>query len=135
MTWQPAATIAADIELWATGYLRDALFQRPEHYADAFVGSRVPSHRQPQMVVVRRDGGPTNSLCDIARLNVRCWADDEGDAIDLARLVGALLRLAPTGDPVLRVEQQSGPLPVPDESTQYLRMSVFEIHTRTEELT
>lgn len=135
MTWQPAATIAADAELWAIDYLRGVLMHRPEHYADAFVSNRVPSARRPRMVIVRRDGGPTEALRDIARVNVRCWADDEADAVDGFLLVAALLRAAPNGNPVLRVEQLSGGIPVPDESGAHIRMGVFEIHTRTEELT
>lgn len=135
MTWQPAATVAVDVELWATDYLRGELLQRPEHYADAFVSNRVPNSRRPFMVIVRDDGGPTEALRDISRLNVRCWADEEGDAVDLFRLVAALVRVAPDGSPVLRVAQLSGGLPVPDESGAHIRMGVFEIHTRTEELT
>lgn len=135
MTWQPVAALPTDIELWATDYLRGELLERPEHYADAFVSNRVPTKRRPQMVIVRRDGGFVANLRDTARLNVRCWADDEGDAIDLARLVTALLLRAPNGSPVLRVTQSSAVIPVADESGQALRMCIFEIQTRAEVLT
>lgn len=135
MTWQPARTIAPDILGWAIPYLADELAGRPEHFADALVTRRVPNPRRSRMVVVRRDGGPTEALRDIARLNVRCWADDEDDAEDLFPLVAALLRAGANGNPVLRVVQMSGGIPVPDESGAHIRMGVFEVHTRTEELT
>lgn len=135
MTWQPIPQMAPDVELWATTYLRTELLQRPEHVADAFVSNKVPTTRRDRMVIVRRDGGRTANLRDIARVNVRCWAKTDQDAIDLARLVSALLFDAPGADGVLRVVQQSGPIPVADESGQPMRMSVYEIHSRAEVLT
>jgi hypothetical protein len=125
-----------DVELWATGYLREALTGRPEAYCqDVYVSNTVPSPRSDRMVVVRRDGGPrTSHVRETARLTVRTWATSEQDANDLARMVGALLWAAPNGDPVLRVTQPTGPTPVADDSRQPLRLQSFEVEVRGEDL-
>lgn len=131
MTLQPVGIIFPDVELWATAYLRVALADRLEPFADnVYVSNSVPTTRRDRMVIVRRDGGTATSLRDQARLSVRCWAKTEQDATDLSRLVAALLWAAPTGDPVLMVRQQSGPTPIADESKQPLRYLVFDVHTR-----
>lgn len=136
MTWQPAPILFADAELWATTYLRAALAARDEDYAvGAFVSNEVPNPRRDRMVIVRRDGGNATNFRDRPRLSVRVWAMTEQDATDLARLVAALLWAAPDGDPVLKVEQQSGPTPIADTSGQPLRYQLFDIHTRGEALT
>jgi hypothetical protein len=83
------------------------------------------------MVVVRRDGGPRLDVTrDQARLTVRVWGSTEQEATDLARLVAALLWAAPTGEPVIRVTQPTGPSPVADDSRQPLRLQTFELIVR-----
>jgi hypothetical protein len=121
-----------DVEMWACQYLRDALASRSEPYAaGVYVGNTVPSPRTGRMVVARRDGGTRLDYHrDQARLTVRVWAGSEQEATDLARLVAALLWAAPTGDPVIRVEQPTGPTPVPDDSRQPLRLQSFDVTTR-----
>lgn len=129
--WQPTAILFPDVELWATDFLRAALSERNEGYAwGVYVSNTVPKDRRDRMVIVRRDGGLSDGLRDNARLSVRIWAKKEQDATDLARLVQALLWAAPDGNPVLSVNQQSGPTPVADESKQPLRFLVFEVATR-----
>jgi hypothetical protein len=125
-----------DVELWATTYLRAALSVRPEPYtANVYVNNVVPAQRHDRMCIVRRDGGPRlDAVREAARLNVRVWAQTEQDATDLARIVSALLWAAPDGDPVLRVEQPTGPTPVADESQQPLRLLAFEVVVRGTQL-
>jgi hypothetical protein len=120
-----------DVELWACQYLQAALADRPESFAaDVYVGNVVPATRDPRMVVVRRDGGPVNRHWDHARLTVRVWGSSEQEATDLARLTAALLWAAPTGDPVIRVDQPTGSTPVADDSRQPLRLLTFEVTVR-----
>jgi hypothetical protein len=131
MTWQPAAMLAADIELLLTGYIRTSLASRPESYASGVsVSNVVPPTMPNRFVQVRRDGGQVRNLRDTARVAIRCWAATEKDATDLARLVNALLFAAPKSQPVLSVVHQSGPLPIADGSTKPQRYSLFEIATR-----
>lgn len=132
---QPVAVLLPDVELWATTYLRAAITARSETYTDdVFVSNRVPTERRDRMVIVRRDGGRAFDIFDDARLSVRVWATTEQDATDLSRMVTALLWAAPDGAPVVSVTQESGPSPVPDDSGQHLRYSVYTIRTRGEAL-
>jgi hypothetical protein len=119
-----------DVELWATGYLRSALAARSEPYAaSVLVGVVVPDVRRDRMVMVRRDGGPRlDQIRESARLTVRVWGRTEQEASDLARIVSALLWASPDGDPVLRVSQNSGPSPIPDEQPQ--RLMSFDVVVR-----
>lgn len=133
--FQPAPILFPDVELWATGYLRTALAAREETYAaGVYVANTVPNPRRNRMVILRRDGGRAFDVFDDARVSVRVWAATEQDATDLSRLVAALLWAAPDGSPVVRVTQESGNSPVPDESGAHLRYSVFTIRTRGDQL-
>jgi hypothetical protein len=134
---QVPAVIFPDVELWACGYLQAELASRPEPYcADVFVGNVMPNTRTDRMVLVRRDGGPRTSITrDMARLTVRVWAMSEQEVNDLARMVAALLWAAPDGDPVIRVDQPTGPTPVPDDSRQPLRLQSFDVEVRGADLT
>jgi hypothetical protein len=137
MPGQLPAVIFPDVEMWACGYLRTELAARPEPYcADVFVSNTMPNTRSDRMVLVRRDGGPRTSLVrETARMTVRTWATSEQDANDLARMVAALLWAAPDGDPVIRVDQPTGPSPVADDSRQPLRLQTFEVEVRGVDLT
>jgi hypothetical protein len=137
MPGQLPAVIFPDVEMWACGYLRTELDARPEPYcADVFVGNTMPNTRSDRMVLVRRDGGPRTSMVrETARMTVRTWATSEQDANDLARMVAALLWAAPDGDPVIRVDQPTGPSPVADDSRQPLRLQTFEVEVRGVDLT
>ena len=130
------AVIFPDTELWACQYLKPELDARPEAYTEAvYVGNVVPETRTDRMVIVRRDGGPRQSMVwETARLTVRVWGSSEQEATDLARMVGALLWAAPTGEPIIRVTQPTGPTPVPDESRQPLRLQTFELLVRGTDL-
>lgn len=105
-----------DIELWATTWLRAALLERAEPYAqNVLVGVVLPTTRRDRMVMVRRDGGARLDVArDAPRMGVNVWGRTEQEASDLARLVAALLWSAPDGDPVCKATQMSGPSPVTD---------------------
>lgn len=83
------------------------------------------------MVIVRRDGGARlDPVREAARLGVRVWGSTEKEASDLAALVRALMWAAPDGQPVVRVDELSGPVPVADESAQPLRYMTFSVVQR-----
>lgn len=123
-----------DVELWATGWLRNALATRAEPYAqDVLVGVVLPTTRRDRMVMFRRDGGPRlDATREAPRLGVNVWGGSEQEASDLARLVAALLWAAPDGNPVCKATQLAGPSPVADEQPR--RYMTFELVTRGTEL-
>lgn len=133
MPWQPAAVVYPDIELLLTQRLRVALADRAEPYAaGVYVSNSIPNPRRDRMVVVRRDGGTQAEMRDRPRVSLRVWATTKEDAADLARLVVALCRWLPDGDPIVAVPDVgiSGPYAIPDESGQPLQYAVIEVHTR-----
>lgn len=132
MPGQWPVVVFPDVELWACQYLRTELDARPEAETEnVWVGNVLPDQRTDRMVAVRRDGGPRQGPTrDVARLTVRCWGSSEQEVTDLSRLVAALLWAAPDGDPVIRVEQSTGPTPIADDSRQPLRLQTFELTVR-----
>lgn len=121
------AVIFPDVEMWASGYLRAALA------AHGYPGTFVSNRRETQDVAVwvRRDGGPElDQLREAARLSVNVFAKSEQAATDLARTVTALLRSAADGNPVLKVEQLTGPSAVADDSRLSRRFMSFELTVR-----
>lgn len=133
MTWQPSAIIFPDIELVLTGRYRAALSTRAESFAsNVYVSNKVPSTRRDRMVILRRDGGTQAEMRDRPRVTLQVWAMTEKDADDLARLVMALAPSFADGSPIISVplNGRSGPYPVADESSQYLRAMSIEFHTR-----
>lgn len=126
-----------DAELWATQWLRNALSDRAESYAqNVYVSNAVPSTRRDRMVTFRRDGGPRLDVVrEVARLGVNVWGRTEQEATDLARLVRALMWSAPNdGPPVYRVADLSGPSPIADESGQPRRFFTLELTMRGAEI-
>lgn len=119
-----------DVELWATGYMRDALAARTEPYAqDVYVGNSTPKPRRDRMVTFRRDGGPRLDITrEAARLSVNVWGRTEQEVSDLSRLVAALIWAAPDGQPVCKVTTLAGPTPVVDVQPQ--RYMTFELIIR-----
>lgn len=86
---------------------------------DVPVVSKIPADRPGAFVRVRRTGGPLrNIVTDEPTITVDCWADDEGDAHDLAQLVRAHLHALPgqmlDDVPVYRVTEFAGPADLPD---------------------
>lgn len=122
-----------DVEAWAVGFLASSLADRPEPYASSVhVATQVPNPRLPRMVIVRRDGGPRQSLVtERARLGVRVWGESDEVASDLTQLVRALLASSPGIGPVRRVDEISGPSYITEESGQPFRYLVLELTTRS----
>lgn len=129
MTAQLPAIIFDDAELWACNYLRPALAARPEAYTDnVFVSNSIPvdpatgePKRRDRMVIVRRDGGLRSGVVlDNPRLGIQCWAMNKQDAVDLARMVLALLVAAPGDGSVKALTNFSGPTRISDPSRQPL---------------
>lgn len=87
------------------------------------VSSRVPDPRPAQFVQVRRVGGtPQPPVQDRARLDVRCWAPEEPDAMDLALTVrAAVWALSGTtllgGVPVYSIDELLSPRQDDDDLT------------------
>lgn len=112
----------ADVELAVTGALRTALVARSESYTDnVYVDIDSPTSgstqaNRPRVVTVRRDGGPRLDVArEQARVAVNVWATTEQDCNDLARMVAALMWAMPDGNPIVRVDQTSGPTTIPDD--------------------
>ena len=126
------AVVFPDIEAWLISYLRDLLSGRSEPYAaDVFVGHTVPDTRAERMVIVRRDGGPRETVVtERARVGVQVWAGTEPDAADLAAMVRALVGASAGEGPVKRVPALTGPAAVADESDQPLRYLTAELTVR-----
>lgn len=126
-----APIIFPDVELVLTGYLRGAL--AANGYPGIFVSNRRES--QETAVWVRRDGGPTLDVVrEAARVGINVYASKEQAATDLARTVSALMRAAADGDPIVRVEQSSGPSPIADETNIPRHYQTFEVWVRGTEL-
>ena len=136
MTWQPPQIVFPDTELVLCALLRDALATRAEPYAtEVYVGTTVPNPRRARMVTIRRDGGPrVDGVLEAAQVGVNVWAEDELAVNGLAQLVRALLWALPTGAPLCRVDDISGPVAIADDSDQPLRYLTFEITVRGEPL-
>lgn len=135
MTFTPV--LFDDIELVTTGALRTALAARSEPYTDdvyvSISSPPDPADGEPEtparMVTIRRDGGPRIDVArEQARIAVNVYADDEQECNDLARMVAALMWAMPDGDPILRVDQTTGPTVIPDDRPH--RYLTFDVLTR-----
>lgn len=132
-----------DAVLWACTALRSALAGRSESYAsNVYVGDKLPTDgsnrpiRKDRMVIVRRDGGPRlDTVREAARLGINVWATSDRDVNDLTRLVRALLWASPNGSPVVRVDDGSGPVTIPDESKQPCRYFSVDLIVRGSQIT
>ena len=96
----------------------------------------VPKDRPARFVRTIRTGGfMANSVTDVARLTVECWAEKKVDAQDDAQQVrAALLALRGTtlsGVKVHRVEEIAAPADSPDpDSTTPRYVLTHEVHLR-----
>lgn len=124
MPWQPTGILFPDAELSICAALR------PHLDGQVFVGNAVPNPRRERMVVVNRDGGSNDGVTDQPRIRIRCWAPTKQAATDLARLVVALMPTLVGSGGIVRVDHQSGPYEVPDESGAHQRLALFEIRTQ-----
>lgn len=134
--WQPTPALPIDADLWWIVYLRGALSDRSESYAqNVHVGRKVPNPRVDRMLIVRRDGGNVTGTFDRPRITLDCWAKTDQDVANLARLVTALAFDAPGADSCVRVEHLSGPNDVTEASGQPRRSVLIEATHRAANLT
>lgn len=114
-----------DSAAWATAYLRAAINDRPEPYADSVtVRTQKPTATDTdpppasgRVVTIRDDGGPRGlDVTKTITLGVNVWADNEGECADLALLSAVLLEAAPGDGPVVAHVATSGPFPLADRS-------------------
>lgn len=128
MPWQPNPVEFPDAELVVTANLRPLLD------ADVFVGRAIPAQRRDRMVIVNRDGGFADGVTDRPRIRLRIWDVSDQAANNLARRVCALMQRLVGAGGVTRVDQQSGPYEVPDESGGHQRYALFELRTEGTQL-
>lgn len=100
-----AALPAYGYALWADGNHDDSA---------VFVSNRRGEHKRA--IWVRSDGGSQlDQVRQQARMSLNVFdADEDADAIDLARIASAILRGAADGDPILRTRNFTVPISVPD---------------------
>lgn len=144
MAGQLPAVIFDDIELWACGYVRPLLVARSEPYTDnVFVSNEIPKNattakpeRRDRMVIFRRDGGTRlGRVFDQPRLSADIWATTKADAIDLARMVSALLDASPGDANVKSCVTSSGPTRIQDPSEQPRVYLTFNLTAKGTDLT
>ena len=95
-------------------YLRDALAARGDVLD---VVTRVPNPRPDRFIRIERVGGSRlDRVTDRPRLDIHCWAPDEGAAVDLVTVVRALVFAIPGwhGAVAYDVAEVGGPNTAPD---------------------
>lgn len=121
------------------GKLKTILDARHEDFAsNVSVSNEVIPGRARMVTIVPGPGlGSLDTLDDTTqRINV--YADDEGDCEDLAVLIRAIYESpAPfglvDGDPITRARVTAGPVPVPNDTTQFQQYMVANITRRGRE--
>lgn len=93
-----------DVEAALVGYLTAELARRGQ---PATVATHVPDPRPDRLVKVTRTGGPQRDhITDLPQVTFECWATDEIEASELARLARALVWLTTT----TAVDTPDGPM-------------------------
>lgn len=130
---------APNVVLWATGWLRAQLADRPELVCRGVEVDRrepdVGSADFPQKLVVIGDSGSTDGdlwLSDMSlRVSVLAGSpENPSDCIDLARIVHAVMRScarAGSESPVAAVTASRGPMEVPEDHPRARRLSTFDL--------
>lgn len=134
------AIIYDDIVAVAVAKLQSLLDGRAESYTSGVVVSNRVVQSVARMVTVAYAGGPgeLNTL-DTTFLAANVYDSDEGDCIDLARLVRALItgRGAGTlcdGDPITYTDTNAGPTPIENGTDQFQVRLLFEVQHRGADL-
>ena len=84
----------------------------------------VPNPRPARFVVIRRVGGPRDSLVtDAASLTVEGWAEDHREAEDLTNAARAVIHAMPgrNGNAVTRTDELAGTALLPDPESRWPR--------------
>lgn len=103
--------------------VKSALGARPESYASGVVVQpKLPpeAYRAQRMVTVRNDGGPTEGVLRRHRYGFNVWAESPVNAEKLANLCMAVLPALADGDPLVAVQEFTGPFEVVDDLTDIL---------------
>jgi hypothetical protein len=110
-----------DAELITVNYLRAAFATRSETYAAGVrVGTVTTNPLVPPLIVIRRSGGIAEFPRDRPRVDATVWHTSDSAAQNLAQLTRGLLhamRGVVGGTTVYRVEDFTGPIPIPDPDT------------------
>lgn len=101
------------------------------------VGSRTPRPVPPRLVTVRRVGGRTATVRDIARVDVVCWGLDDVDAMAVASTVREAIWALAGGDlagvPVYRVSELLSPRHDDDPETGAARVwATYDLDVRAD---
>ena len=124
-----------DVEALVVEGLSDALTARGRN---AYVSTRTPNPRQPDMVRVSRTGGARRDLVtDQPMVTVECWGEDGPAASELARLCRALVwswgGSMVAGEWVRAVREVGGVVSFPDPDTALPRYQfTVQLDTRGE---
>lgn len=113
---QPS-TLYPDAVLLVINYLRAVAGTGNHPLLDGVIfASRVPEVRPAKFVTVRRNGGVSDEAptLDAPRMDIQVWANDEGEAQDIAALCSAIIFTMPTRSPVTKVEGFLGLTEIPD---------------------
>jgi len=106
--------------------------------APVHVGSRVPKPRPDRFIQVRRVGGRSETVRDIARLDIFCWdPTDPGAmalALDVRTRIWALAGSALLGPAVYRVAEFLAPRHSDDDKTGTPRVwATYELAVRADD--
>lgn len=121
-----------DVVLLLRDYLQPILDPVP-------VSSRVPKPRPTQFVQIRREGGHTETIRDVARIDIITWAPTDPEAmriaLDARAAIWALAGRDHLGVMCYRVEEFLAPRQDDDEKTGTPRVWFTpELHLRADEV-
>lgn len=84
--------------------------------------SKIPDPRPAKFVLVKRTGGPRDSIVtETAQVTIEAWADSSVDAEDLALTCRAHLQALAGFGSFYRVDEFSGPADLPDPQSHQSR--------------
>lgn len=121
------------------GKLKAILDARHEDFAsNVSVSNEVIPGQARMVTIVAGPGIGSLDTLDDATQRINVYADDEGDCEDLAALIRAIFE-APApfglidGDPITSCRVSAGPVPVPNDTTQFQQYMVANITRRGRE--
>lgn len=131
-----SAILYTDIIAVSATKLQAILDARGELYIEGAVVSNKVIKGVARMITIEFAGGPgeTDTL-DTTFQAVNVYAPDEGDCVDIARLVRALYtgRGAGTmcdGNPITFTDTNAGPTPIENGTDQHQMRMLFEVQHR-----
>ncbi|MDN4616410.1 hypothetical protein P5G50_18335 [Leifsonia sp. F6_8S_P_1B] len=119
--------------------VKTILSERPEPFTTgAAVSNQVIAGKRRMVTIVPGPGLGAFDTLDDTTLRVNVYADDEGDCEDLAALIRAVFEAtAPLGiidgKPITASRVTAGPVPVPNDTTQFQQYMVVNVTRRGRE--